>query len=203
MGDKQDLDTVKSGIGAMLIFVSLLFFGFLLFAGLILVDGDTITIPVRTNAFAKENPEPEISTPYGMYETSTIGELQFSPKNFWQAIVYLNFASVDIYELAFLFVITLLLYRNVRKINDATIFSSQLRWGLKLIGIFSILYATMGSSFINQLQRSSISEWTNGQFSFNGSQHEFAIIVMGMFLGLAAFLSQKGEELQQDQELTI
>lgn len=111
--------------------------------------------------------------------------------------------STNFYDLSYLFILNIALFVIVYKINEKSIFSNQLFWGLRLIAASVMLYPFI-QLIAYKIAGHSIEILTNGQFTapLKNSNVFMYLIFTYLLLFLAPFM-KKAIDYQNEKNLTI
>ena len=199
---KPDLHSLKRSFTATFV-IMCLFTGFFVFATWMeMTEDGSIQVQAR---YVKDNMA-AASTPtsHGLFKNESIGTLYLVPENIFQALLYQEESGSDIFMLLYLSILTFLFYFSKRNITDHKLFSKKLQMSFRIASLFTFLYFTIVVTWKQRLQRNMLPKWTDGQFSFDPpANSSIAFLVFVTILAMAAYLVQKGEELQEEQELTV
>jgi len=111
--------------------------------------------------------------------------------------------STNFYDLTYLLILNIALFVMVYKINEKSIFSSQLYWGLRLIAASVMLYPFI-QLMSYKIAGHSIEVLTDGQFTatLKKSNIVMYLILTYLLLFLAPFV-KKAIDYQTEKNLTI
>ena len=148
----------------------------------------------------------QIAISTNSFHTGFEGRLFWKVKNVKEAFLVAvadREHSTNFYDLTYLLILNIALFVMVHKINEKSIFSSQLFWGLRLIAASVMLYPFI-QLLAYKIAGHSIETLTNGQFTapLKNSNVFMYLILTYLLLFLAPFM-KKAIDYQNEKNLTI
>ncbi|WP_310394657.1 DUF2975 domain-containing protein [Hymenobacter sp.] len=166
--------------------------------------GRTLLLKVQAHEIANGRPPLSrfIDSPVGAYSTGSQGTLLYRADSFGDQLLFYNIGSITIVDVLFAFAVGLFLCRVLLRLRAGHEFSTRLSQAFTTVGL-----CTMITHVIKMLFNTGITQLfearTHSLFYLDIQPTGFLYMFMGVLLFACAQLLRRGEELQQEIDLTV
>ena len=201
VNDNFNHDRVLNMVIVLTVFVSLFIVGFIISSVSDFKTGGIVDIPVIASS-DMTGINFTVNTEHGSFVTGE-GLLSYKSQNFMQILLFKEVGGVDIFKLIFFLFILIPVYFSLNSISDEKAFNKRLQKNLYLIGIFTYVYYFFLYPYLDRYRSGFIKNKTGNTFSYNDHLDHLSIITLIIMVIFLGFFIRKGNELQQEKDLTI
>jgi hypothetical protein len=164
--------------------------------------GDKV-LRLKVSAFnTPQNLYKYVEFSFGNYTTGIEGTLSYKATSFIDFLVLQNIGGSTIIDFVFLFVIGLILYKSVSKIDETNPFSEKISKSFTLILVLGFALYVLEDLYFLAVASPLFAYRTNRVFELQQVKGNSFVFFL-MFFGLTVYFLRQGNRLQQEQELTV
>ncbi|MGY2133483.1 DUF2975 domain-containing protein [Hymenobacter sp. HD11105] len=163
-----------------------------------------VVLNVQAHKIATSRPHLStyIDSPVGAYFTGTQGRLLYRTTSFWDHLLLYRLSEMTLVDVLFGFIIGIYLFRVVRGLRSGHEFSSRLSRAIMIIGGLTIAMhfvrsvCDMGIKLVFESRIQHL-------FILQTPRTSYLDLILGSVLLICAQLLRRGQELQDETNLTI
>jgi len=200
---RMNLKSLKTQSWVILIFVLFNFFSFIATCVREYYFGDkVIGIEVYNRSDTKTYKNSTVGN--NTYVTGNEGTLHYKTTNFGDVLLFKQIGNQTIVDYFFFLAIGFIVFISIRRVTDKKVFSEKIINTFGYIGFLLFAFPIVNSYFRSLIVERLLLKRTNNMFELAGistlnANYLAAVFMILMFL----YFLNRGNQLQQDQDLTI
>jgi hypothetical protein len=143
-----------------------------------------------------------VDSSVGLYSTGTEGRLLYHATSLWDYALFYSISGLALPDVLFLCGLGVYLHRALRQLAPGSEFSLARTSAFATIGVVTLLMFTIKLAF-NVHIAAAFQTKTQHQFYLATQPSNMLYVVFGLLLLLCASFFHRGEQLQEENELTI
>jgi hypothetical protein len=201
--NRINLKSLKTQSWVILILVLFNFFSFIATCVREYYFGDKV-ISIEVNNQSDTNTYKKFTVGNNTYVTGNEGILYYKTTSFSDVLLFKQIGNQTIVDYFFFLIIGFIVFISIRRVTDKKVFSEKIINTLGYIGLLLFAFPIVNSYFRSFIVEKLLLKRTNNMFELAGISTLSANYLVAVFMILLfLYFLKRGDQLQQDQELTI